>query len=93
MRKDEFFALTPRLFLELVEQERLRSRELQALFALLRRDVINFSMCHPKKAVELSDLLPSEIGVRQPSPARMSPKRRAAVAEKLRVAMGMFAGG
>ncbi len=80
MSRAEFGRTTPRLFCELLRQERLKARELHTLFALLRMDVINFSMARPKRAVRLEDLLPSgeeEAGRQAPDkPVRMTAKRR-----------------
>ena len=88
MRKAEFFRLTPRLFAELVKVECDRQRELRIPTAVLRRDLINFSFCRPKKEVSLEDLLPGEdwtvsSGVPTGKRRRMTAKRRAALAETL----------
>lgn len=64
-----------------------RERGLQRTVALLRMDLINFSMRRPEKPVELEDLFAGDDGKPQRRP-RMTPKRRAYVADRIR---GMFA--
>lgn len=64
LSKREFYELTPRLFSALWEswrdEQRSARRAQRALFALLRADVINFSMARPKRRVEALELLPKE---------------------------------
>ena len=64
------------------------------MLALLRMDLINFSMRGPKEPVRLSDLLPREAECEVAASAlrRMSAKRRRAVADKIRAVMGSFLG-
>jgi len=55
------------------------------MLALLRCDLINFSMCHPKEPVKLEDLLPPENEERTPHKRRrMTANRRRALADQLR---------
>ena len=88
MSAREFFSLTPRLLIELRKQWLNGRRETQTMLALLRKDIINFSMGHPKRPVTLEDLLPPEPGRHQGAPRRMSPKRRQAVANRIRGVFG-----
>lgn len=86
--------MTPRLFAEMAKHERARQRELHTLTALLRMDVINFSMGRPKTPVKLEDLLPAQKEARGPEkPKRRTAKRRALVADRIREAMAAFPGG
>ena len=91
---DEFFALTPRLFLEMRRQWDGARRHEWTLLALLRHDIINFSFCRPKEPVKLEDLLPGEGALaRAPvaghgRPARMTRTRRRTVAEGCRAIFG-----
>jgi hypothetical protein len=56
------------------------------LLALLRMDVINYSICHPEKPVRLEDLVPdSPKAQASAAPRRMTAKRRQAVADKIRM--------
>ena len=72
------------------EERRMAQRERRTLFALLRRDIINFSMCHPKRPVQLEDLLPSEPGSGGRRPKRMTPRRRKVIADNIRNTMSHF---
>jgi hypothetical protein len=83
----EFYSITPKFFAELLWQERRKARELASLVALLRMDVINFSMRHPKIPVSYEDLMPfAEAGPTAPpvKPLRMTAKRRQVTAGRLR---------
>lgn len=84
LTKEEFFALTPRLFHELRAQYRKRERDVHTMVSLLRLDVINFSYRAPRERITLDDLLPppeAEEPVKRP---RLTVKRRAAIAEGFR---------
>jgi hypothetical protein len=73
-----------------MEVQRAKDREMQIQVALLRRDLINFSFCRPKKEVKLEQLLPPDLDTGTARPKRMTAKRRAAVADRIREAMGAF---
>jgi hypothetical protein len=83
LSKEEFFALTPRLFDELRKQYLKRERETHTMLSLLRLDVINFSYRAPKDRITLDDLLPPEVSepVKRP---RLTAKRRQAIADGFR---------
>lgn len=73
-----------------VDNAKRRAVDLQ--FAMLRREMINFSFCRPKKPVELKDLLPDwdvKASARAPrgKRKRMTAKRRAAMCEMMRTAL------
>lgn len=97
LQKDEFFALTPRLFTALCREHREQMRERRALVALLQREIINFSIRAPKEPAQIDDLLPAEWtrGARdtEARPRRMTRKRREAVAERLRGLLNRLPGG
>jgi len=59
LKKGEFYALTPRLLWKLRCSWLSERYEQWQLMALLRMDVINYSVCRPKEPVVLDDLLPS----------------------------------
>lgn len=86
LTKREFYALTPVLFCALRKQWVEVEREQRVLFALVRRDLINYSMGRPKRLVTLQDLVPDlEGSIADPSPRkRMTKKRRDRVAATLR---------
>lgn len=95
--KTEFFALTPLLLAEMLRADNWKRRERAIQFALLRREIINFSFCHPKKAVELDDLLPdwgNKRRAREPrgKRKRMTAKRRAALCEIARMGLAGLPG-
>lgn len=87
--KEEFFALTPRLFADLRKQFQKRERETHIMLSLVRMDLINFSAARPKERVTLDDLLPPEhddqARVKRP---RLTAKRRQRIADGFRA---MFA--
>jgi hypothetical protein len=87
LSKAKFFAVVPREFVERRKQWLDDRRDMLVLAATVRRDIINFSMCHPKRPVALEDLLPSEPGTGARRPKR---RRRAAIAENIRSAMSHF---
>jgi hypothetical protein len=80
LTKEEFFALTPRLFSELRKQYLAREREQHTMLALLRLDVINFSYRAPRDRITLDDLLPPE-PVKRP---RLTAKRQQQIADGVR---------
>jgi hypothetical protein len=87
MSKREFFTLMPQEFVDFRKEWLAVRRETQTMLALLRTDVINFSMSPPKRRVRVEDLLPSEPGKQEPI-RRLSPKRRQAVANRIRSVFG-----
>ncbi len=65
-------------------------REWHLVLALLRRDVINFSMRSPQKPVELEDIAPWTVTHRQgsaPRGLRMTKERRREIADSFRRTM------
>ena len=88
MSKREFFSLMPQEFADFRKEWLAGRREAQTMLALLRTDIINFSMNRPKRLVRVEDLLPPEPGERRAAPRRMSPKRRQAVANRIRSVFG-----
>jgi hypothetical protein len=58
------------------EQQKQESRRLAEQIALLRADLINFSMGHPKDVVKLADLLPWAKEDAAPGPQSRERKRR-----------------
>jgi hypothetical protein len=71
-----------------------KQREARTMLALMRMDIINFSMCHPKKPVQLGDLLPeraresARMTVSTRGPVKMTAWRRREVANGWRAFMG-----
>lgn len=79
----------------MVKIERGQHRELYVLVALLRTDLINFSFCHPKEPVKVSDLLPPEHGgaalAAAPQRGRLTAKTRGEIANSFRRMMDALA--
>jgi hypothetical protein len=86
LSKSEFFAMVPRLFIELRKQWREGQREKLTMLAALRKDIINFSFNRPKEPVTMEDLLPSEHHD-PPKRKRMTARRREQVADRIRARM------
>lgn len=84
LSKDEFFALTPRLFAALRKQFLAARREAHLMLSLLRMDVINFSAARPRERITLDDLLPPEEDAPRPRRPRLTARRRAAIADGIR---------
>lgn len=86
LSKEEFFALTPRLFHELRKQYLREQRKQQAMLALLRVDIINFSYRAPRDRITLDDLLPPDDSDETPTPKRprLTAKRRQLIADGFR---------
>jgi hypothetical protein len=87
LSKDEFFALTPRLFAALRKQFLSERREAHIMLSLLRMDVINFAAARPRERITLEDLLPPEEDARATPVARrprLTPKRRSIIADGIR---------
>jgi hypothetical protein len=86
LSKDEFFALTPRLFAALRKQFIAARRESHIMLSLLRMDVINFSAARPRERITLDDLLPPEEDAAAPvaKRPRLTPKHRARIADSIR---------
>jgi hypothetical protein len=98
----EFYAMTPRYFAAVRRAWERKEWEQHRSVALLRMDLINFSMSRPKEPVKLDDLLhPLPEAVERPRslaegsgrPVRMTPWRRREVADNWRRFMSSgFAG-
>jgi hypothetical protein len=88
LTKAEFFALTPCLFVELRDSYFAERHELRTMIGELRKDVINFSLCHPESPVTLDGLVPPLMKDTPPAAApqfgHMSKCRRELVAGKMR---------
>ena len=63
------------------------------MFALVRRDLINFSMGRPKEPVTLEDLVPDLPGSKPVRRPRMTEKRRQRIAASFRAYFGTGASG
>lgn len=85
----EFWKLTPRALEALLARNKEALYREQTLLAILRRDLINFSFCRPKKPVELDQLLPPRGEERETSAA----PDREAVLLGIRRAFGNMPGG
>lgn len=91
---EEFFALTPGLFVALREEWLKSQWERAQLVALLRTDVINFSMGRPKDPVKVTDLLPAWRSQRSAGagrgPVRLDKEGRREIADSFRRAMALY---
>jgi hypothetical protein len=83
LTEDAFFALTPALFAELNRQWEAERREELTLVAMLRTDLINFSMRAPKRAITVADLLPSDTPTKKTVKVKRH-RNRSQVADGLR---------
>lgn len=88
MSAEEFYELTPRQFAAMRRQWFTREKEFHRAICALRVDVINHSLGRPEKPVTIEMLMPGRESVE-----RMTKKRRAFVANRLRATMGSLAGG
>jgi len=94
LKKDEFFALTPRGFFKMHDAWVDGQREMHRMVALLRVDMINHSLYRPSKPLELADLMPAASARRATIPRRrrLTKKLRAEIADRMRQVFGAYAG-
>ena len=76
LSREQFFRLQARQLNALIRQDRNRREEQEFLFAQLAAAVINFSMCHPEKPVQIDALMPSRM--REKSRPRYQSRERVA---------------
>jgi hypothetical protein len=84
---DEFFALTPRMFLRMRKEWWREQRQTMALFASLRVELVNRSMIHARDPVRIEDFLPQDnpdARAMPPKKPRMTDRRRQAIADRFR---------
>jgi hypothetical protein len=76
--------MTPRMFMALREQWIAERRQQQRDLAVLRMDVINFSICRPKRLVQLEDLLgepdAAKVAVSSVRPRKLNKRMRMEIA-------------
>ena len=88
LSNEDFYGLTPRQLDALIKRRERETQDREFLFAQLTAYTINFSMARPKAPVKISDLMPSEWA--KARPPKIKRRRRAVVADELRLVMGHF---
>lgn len=83
--EEEFWRLTPRKIGLLLERQKAKLRREETLLAVLRVDMINFSMRRPKEPLKLSDLIATEDLPKTERPKKLN---RRHVASQIHSVMG-----
>ncbi|UWZ84653.1 hypothetical protein [Occallatibacter riparius] len=82
LSEEEFFGITPRMYIALCDEWKRQEREKRTMWAQLRTDIINFSMRGPADPVRVSDILPDP---------DTKPRARGRWQSKKRLAEGLMA--
>jgi hypothetical protein len=87
LSSDEFYELTPRQLDALIKRHERSMWNNEFLFAQLTSCVVNFSMSHPKKALEPRDFMPSEWAKNPPAEKKPKRRKRQLIATEIRATM------
>jgi hypothetical protein len=87
LQSDEFYELTPRQLDALIKRQERATWNTEFMLAQLTSCVVNFSMSHPKKALEARDFMPSEWAKNPPVEKKPKRRKRQLIATEIRATM------
>jgi len=79
LTEDQFWQMTPRQFVALRDQHKVRIRHDELLSAIIAASVVNTSMCAPEKSIPFASFMPSEWAkqpIKRPRKKRISKRER-----------------